>query len=93
MMARFVVSVVIIAAMVALAALVVYPFVFTLIQGLFDNQDIGTIFGLAACVGVTFPLIWLTIGLIVAALVAFGVRDDNKRLKRERDYLRNRKFR
>jgi hypothetical protein len=68
----------------ALAVLVVYPFVFSAVLGLFENNDLGTIIALAACALITVPLIWLAVGLTVLSVIFTSAAEDTRRFKRER---------
>lgn len=71
------------------AALFIYPFVFTGVQGLFEHNDLGAILGLLACVLVTIPLIWLTIALVVGSTFGLSVAEDRRRFKRQQELRRN----
>lgn len=46
----------------------VYPNVFSLVRGLFDNSDLGTLAGLVVCFLITGPMIF--VATLVVALVA-----------------------
>lgn len=69
----------------ALAILFVYPFVFTTVLGLFDNNDLGTIIALGVCALITVPLIWLAIGLAAGGVFLTANLLDKRDAQRRRD--------
>lgn len=77
-----------------LAVTVIYPWVFTTISGLFENNDLGVIVALAVCALITFPLIWLValfVGLVVILTGAGQEEVKFARLRRENARKWNRK--
>lgn len=62
--------------------LVVYPFVYTTVKGLFETSDLGAVLGLLACFAITGPVIVL--GSLLVAFVAYFVGEVQRRKRNER---------
>jgi hypothetical protein len=64
------------------AAFFIYPAVFGLVSGLFENNDVGAAVGIAVCFLITGPLLFAGIAVGTFAIAFASVMDDDARRKR-----------
>jgi uncharacterized membrane protein len=89
-MLRFIVGLVAFLLVGFLAVTVIYPWVFTTVQGMFESNDLGVIIALLACVGITVPLIWLVLLFVALIVVLTGFGQEEVKLNRLRAQNRKR---
>jgi Ni/Fe-hydrogenase subunit HybB-like protein len=64
------------------AAFFIYPAVFGLVSGLFENNDVGAAVGIVVCLLITGPLLFVGLAAGAFALAFAAVLDDEAGRKR-----------